>query len=58
MDAQNGGLEAQNEALEDLYRPVVADFHHFKEKLGPDPHLSQKLVPDPHKSKKQNLDQH
>jgi hypothetical protein len=34
-------------ALEGLYRPVVADFHHFKEKMGPDPHLSQKLDPDP-----------
>jgi hypothetical protein len=30
---------------------VVADFHHFKEKLDPDTHLSQTLDPDPHKSK-------
>jgi hypothetical protein len=37
-----------------VYKPVVADFHHFEEELDsdlnphPDPHLSEKLDPDPH----------
>jgi hypothetical protein len=36
-NAHNGGLEAQNGALEGLpYRPVVADSRHFDE--DPDPH--------------------
>jgi hypothetical protein len=46
MDAQHGGLEAQNGALENL---VVADPRHFDEEQDPepDPHLSKKLDPDP-----------
>ncbi len=33
LDPHNGGLEAQKGALEwRVYRPVFADFHHFKRK--------------------------
>jgi hypothetical protein len=35
-----------------VYRPVVADSHHFDEEQDPDPHLSEKLAPDPHLSEK------
>ncbi len=28
-----------------VYRPVVADSHHFEEKLDPDPHFSENLDP-------------
>jgi hypothetical protein len=39
VDANYGGVEAQNGALESLhYRPVVADLHHFDEEQDPDPH--------------------
>jgi hypothetical protein len=46
VDTHNGGLENKN----GVYRPVVADFHHFKE--DPDPHLSEKLDPNQHKKDK------
>jgi hypothetical protein len=47
QEAQNGGVEAQNGALEArVCRPVVADSHHLDEDR--DPHLSEKLDPDPH----------
>ncbi len=38
VDAQNGGLEAQNGSLARVNRPVVVDFHPFEEMLDPDPH--------------------
>jgi hypothetical protein len=33
-----------------VYRPAIADSHHFVEekKPDPDPHLSEKSDPDPH----------
>jgi hypothetical protein len=31
-----------------VYKPVIADFHHFEEEQDPDPHLCEKLEPDPH----------
>jgi hypothetical protein len=37
-----------------VYRPVVADSHHFDEKQDPDPHFSGNLDPDPHKSTVKN----
>jgi hypothetical protein len=43
-------MEAQNEALEGLCRPEVADSHHFDEKQIQDPELqkSEKRDPDPY----------
>jgi hypothetical protein len=37
-----------------IYKPVVADFHHFEKELDPNPdlHLSGKLDPDLHFSEK------
>ncbi len=47
-DVHNGGLEAQNGALEGLYcRPVVADSHHLVKEQDPDPNLGEMLDPDP-----------
>jgi hypothetical protein len=33
-----------------IYRPAVADSHHFDDEQDPDPdpHLSERLDPDPH----------
>ncbi len=49
VDAHSGDLEARNKTL-GVCRPVVADSHHFEEKLAqdPDPHYSEKLDPDLH----------
>jgi hypothetical protein len=38
VDAQNGGLEAQNGVLVKAFRPAVVDSHPFEETLDPDPH--------------------
>ncbi len=40
VDAHNGGLEAQYEALE-IYRSVVTDSDHFEEELDQDPYRHQ-----------------
>ncbi len=42
VDAHNEGLDNQNGTLE-VYRPVVADSHHFEEELDTDSHYSKKL---------------
>jgi hypothetical protein len=47
VDAHNGGLEAQNGALEGN-KPVVADSQHFDEEQDPDPHFSEKMDQDQH----------
>ena len=43
-----------------VYRPVVADSHHFDEEQDPDPdpHLSEKLDPHTHFSEKLDPDPH
>ncbi len=44
MDAHNGGVEAQNGAMEG-FRPVVVDLHHFDEELDRDPDPHEKSDP-------------
>ncbi len=57
LHTHNGGLEAQMEAWR-VWRPVVADSHHFYEEQDPDPHQSEKLDPDPHWGEKLDPDPH
>jgi hypothetical protein len=52
VDSPNGGLEAQNEAFDEVQDPGPGpgpdSNPHLSEKLDSDPHLCEKLVQDPH----------
>jgi hypothetical protein len=45
VDAHNGGSKRSPWSV---YRPAVADSHHFDEEQDPDPHLIEVLDPDQH----------
>jgi hypothetical protein len=45
VDAHNRGSKWSPWSV---YRPVVADSHHFDEEQDPDPHLNEMLDPDQH----------
>jgi hypothetical protein len=47
VDANNGGLEAQNGAAEGPYSSGRRFLHHFDEEQDPDPHQSERSDPDP-----------
>jgi hypothetical protein len=49
VDAHNGGVVAQNGAMEGLMIPV-ADLHHIDEEQDPDPRQRETRYPDPHHS--------